>query len=510
MRHLIALPTELLCAIIGFLPLKDRIAVTHVCQVWRKLALEARAELWAQIHWGPSSTMDVLAARLARAGTALIDLRVDVLPWHFPPAPAIIEPYIGQLQSLRIDIVAGPGVGTLRPIIAALLGLLTSRPAPQLISLTIFLDGMEARLTSPLFLNTTPRLRHVHLTCFEYDCAAARHPTVQILRLKTEELHIPRQLDAYLRPFPGLEVLDILGEHYPADPGTGPMAALPARLDALIIRFQTWRPIPTEVLAKIPHGDVKQVEYCEEYADEIAEFRDALSFPIQQEVVIMQGLSGPVQLSISFLLHENEGDSYDFDSVIAYELEYGICTEVIMVDNQRNRRAFSASHKMFTPSFLSQVVVLNIREEDLYIWYLHRRTSDGPARFDALESIVVHSLLEIGDYTEDTSWRSPFFISLPYPTVFEAPRLHSITFTTDEEVTFAPEMISEFLSHFLGRSIETPLELLELRNVRILEHNVAEVARLTLLAPKIAFRGDGLEYEYDVAYLADFDDIDFS
>ncbi|KZV82227.1 hypothetical protein EXIGLDRAFT_729996 [Exidia glandulosa HHB12029] len=506
MRHRIALPTELLCAIIGFLPLKDRIAVTHVCQVWRKLALEARAELWAQIRWGPSSTMDVLAARLARAGTALIDLRVDVLQWRFPPVAAIIEPYIGQLQSLRIQIDA-PG-GSLRPTIAALLGLLTSRPAPQLISLTVFLDGMEARLTSPLFLNTTPRLRHVDFTCFEYVCAAARHPTVKILRLETEELHIPRQLHNYLRPFPGLEALDILSERYLADRGPGPMAALPARLDALIIGFQNRKPVPTEILELIPHGDVKQVEYREDLEDKKPGFRNAPSFPSQDEAIIMQGLQllRPVAFFISFILYDSDGDS----SAITDELENGLCTEVIMVDSLRNRRVFSASHKMFAPSFLSQVVVLNIREEDLYIWYLHRRTSDGPARFDALESLVVHSLLEINDYAEDTSWRSPFFISLPYPTVFEAPRLHSITFTTDEEVTFAPEMISEFLLHFLGRTIETPLELLELRNIRILGHNIAEVARLTLLAPKIDSRDDGLEYEYDVANLADFDDIDFS
>ncbi|KZV82457.1 hypothetical protein EXIGLDRAFT_843673 [Exidia glandulosa HHB12029] len=511
-----ALPAELLCAILAYLPLKSRIAATHVCWSWRKVALQAAADLWAQIYWGLSelSSPNALAARLARAGGAPIDLYLNLTPRQLLTVIDIVAPYIGQLRYLRIRLgrfstgAAGPGI----PVnfsgeTAPLLSLLTRSPAPMLkfLHVSVVNDSLilfMLILNKPLFQNVTPNLAFVNLDGIIYIRSDARHPTVSILRLGSRKLDLPRHLGQLLGPFPGLEVLDIRSGRY----GTlsGSMPTMPAKLRALVLRSMTSQPLPPHILALIPHQGIKQVEYILE-----GDVNQILvhPFPTSAESVLVQDLSRAVETYIDFRPTDREREDWDDDNLD--DFVRGIFTEVIVVDDLGAKRVFNAPHMLFMPDFLNHLHVLSITDTALYIWYQRRRRGQLRARFDTLRLINVYLLDKVADYATDATSHSLFFLPPPYPFVFDAPFLETISLTTHEDVTIAPEMVCDFLVYFLGRSMAPPLDLLELRNVRILEHCVHEVARLTLFAPTIVFYGEGLTWEKDVAHLALEADIDF-
>ncbi|KZV82452.1 hypothetical protein EXIGLDRAFT_754909 [Exidia glandulosa HHB12029] len=495
-----SLPAELLCIIFACLPLKERIAVTHVCHSWRQIALAARTELWAQIHWdGHRESPGSLTARLKRAGSVLIDLQLTLSKQSFDLdlVVAILGPYMHQLHSLKLTQNHRRLTYEDR---VHLRTLLTRDAAPELTSLSVRVrDGLTVE--RPLFDNVTPKLNLVRLDCVRYLCPSGCHPTVTVLAQHLRRFDVVTHLPPALVPFPALEVLDISSRHYVVafDPAYDEQKLLfPPQLDALIIECEDGPLDDPDVLEVLPYESLSEVEYIVT-ADV---HRPAPNFPSWHERELFAGCYSPFS---AYVKSENDQTDEEYEHDVD-----GVRLDVTFLDYDSRKRCFSAPHRMLDPSFLEVLGSLAITEYDLYLWYLRSsQNSASVLRMPDLHSLTIY-LWDADEHKADRGWRSPFFITPPYGRVIDAPGMMYLELSANDAVTFDPVVITDFTAHFLGVQGPSLLEELGLCNVHLLEDRPSDIAHLVYLFQDIYYQVAPALWEDNIAHWSEEPPIDFS
>ena len=156
------------------------ITVTHVCSLWRQVALDHRT-LWTQhrFNLGPEWSTEILR----RAGDTPLTLTFSQGIVPFLPSKVDAADLISQLLPRVSSLTIGDGACT--PTVLESLTL----PAPLISSLSIS-SGHFAVLPRQLFKDIAPRLRHL-LLC---NALPARS-TVALTRLKSLSISIDRHID---------------------------------------------------------------------------------------------------------------------------------------------------------------------------------------------------------------------------------------------------------------------------------------------------------------------------
>ncbi len=187
------------------------ITVTHVCSLWRQVALDHRT-LWA--HHRFNLGLEWTTEMLRRAGDAPLPLSLtfsaEVVP--FPPsqesAADIISRLLPRVSSLTIEEDA---------CTCAVLESLTL-PAPLMSSLTISLrSGHFAVLPRSLFTDVAPKLRHLSLSNALPTWATVAFTCLESLSISvdrhTDMSNIPSYADLFnaLQAMPNLESLMLTG-----------------------------------------------------------------------------------------------------------------------------------------------------------------------------------------------------------------------------------------------------------------------------------------------------------
>ena len=155
------------------------ITVTHVCSLWRQVALEYRT-LWTyhRFNLGPEWTTEMLR----RAGDSPLNLSFSqgIVPFLPPKVDAadIISRLLPRVSGLTID-----GEACTPTVLESL-----TLPAPLISSLTIS-SGHFAVLPRSLFKDIAPKLRHLFLR------NALPLTTVALTRLKGLSISIDRHMD---------------------------------------------------------------------------------------------------------------------------------------------------------------------------------------------------------------------------------------------------------------------------------------------------------------------------
>lgn len=440
----------------------------------------------------------MLEDRLLRAGTALTDLWVDIP--NGVSGIVVLERYMRQLRFLKIRLFSG--WSTAADAAHEICSLLTRGYAPSLEALSICLAG-SSTISQPLFGHHTPKLRFVDFYGLEYKCPSARHPTVTRFCTGFPNLRLPSQLNDVLRPFSMLDVLDVWTPCYLPDitrdfrPSSQPIS-IPPRLDALILRCDSESPISEDVLRLIPHHSVRQVKYVA--AGEVDYHDIPPPFPTDAELNLIQDRVRPFHMAFHTIYDEGHRCAI-YDSVFF---------DIVIVDSVGFKRTFNAPHSSLCPQFMKTLGSLHINETDLHHWLLTITDKHAPPlQLDALAHLAVF-LYESKDYAADNSWRSPFFAALSHGPIIAAPSLRTLTLTAREHTTIAPGTVCDFISAYLGRSDDPPLHCLSLMRVRILEHPLLEVARLTAMVHNIDYDDRCLDWDEDVSCLTKEPDVDFS
>jgi len=183
------------------------ITVTHVCSLWRQVALDYRT-LWTyhRFNLGPEWSTEMLR----RAGDSPLNLTLSQEIVPFLPFKVDAADVISQLLPRVASLTIGDGACT--PIILETL----TRPAPLISSLTIS-SGHFAVLPRSLFKDTAPKLRHLFLRN-----ALPTWTTVALTFLKSLSISIDRHVDTSnipsytdlfntLQAMPDLESLRLTG-----------------------------------------------------------------------------------------------------------------------------------------------------------------------------------------------------------------------------------------------------------------------------------------------------------
>ncbi|KAH9960517.1 hypothetical protein BC827DRAFT_1360324 [Russula dissimulans] len=171
------------------------ITVTHVCRLWRLVALDYR-NLWTHHRFklGLEWTMEMLR----RAGDAPLDLKLSEAVVPFPPSEDRAECVIPLLLSRASALTIEEGACT-----HVVLNTLT-RPAPLLSSLTIN-SGRFDVLPRFLFGDIAPKLHHLSLRN-----ALPTWSAVALTHLKTLSIAIDRHTDTSTNITSYADLLDAL------------------------------------------------------------------------------------------------------------------------------------------------------------------------------------------------------------------------------------------------------------------------------------------------------------
>lgn len=156
------------------------ITVTHVCNLWRQVALDHRT-LWTdhQFNLGLEWTTEMLR----RAGDAPLNLTFSEATVPFPPSKECAAEIISQLLPRVSSLTIEEGAYS-RAVLESL-----TVPAPLMSSLTIT-SGHLAVLPQSLFTDVAPKLRHLFLCN-----ALPTWTSVALTCLKILTISIDRHMD---------------------------------------------------------------------------------------------------------------------------------------------------------------------------------------------------------------------------------------------------------------------------------------------------------------------------
>ncbi|EJD50778.1 hypothetical protein AURDEDRAFT_159925 [Auricularia subglabra TFB-10046 SS5] len=473
----LSLPPELWCSIFSCLPLRSRIAVSHVCHSWRKIALDAPKDLWAQIHWDNSvSTTAVLSARLERAGSALIDLSIVVAREHgYQTVAGLLRRYIPQLRFLGIMINSR----TSDECCFSLVDALTSVGAPNL---DVFSMCANVCIDQPLFNSDAPLLRHVELDTVLLDAPDMQFDLVTTVSFSAYEIDLYETVPLFQSLFPACEIVRLRAEEFPEPDSPRKMVPWRDYSCGLILHGCSWDALSPGALKYIEHTEISIVEYVVESSDDPA---NRLPFPHGGEVPLVNSLRMP-EYRVSFETHDEDGITV---LELAFEDEDGL------------RRVFigpyASLRSTVSPAFLSMLTSLDVNEHDLAARFLNdipphelgawgRR--GGVMRRIALPYLrkLTLFLLNLGHHEAGDNYDSPFLLcGVPAAHRMDVPHLVELHLTCIDQVRLAPEMVSEFVQLRLG-GVQR-LDLISLHNVRMLENRVDAVAELLTLATEFEF-----------------------
>ena len=185
------------------------ITVTHVCRLWRQIALEHPA-LWTDQRFNLG--LEWTAEMLCRAGNAPLNLTFSEEVVPFPPSEDDAATIISKLHRRVSTLTVGEGAFT-----PAVLNALTLQ-APLISSLNISsASGKLVILPRALFADSVPKLRHLFLRNILPIWTAPVLTGLKSLCLRinchTDVGDVPSYTDLFdaLRAMPGLESLELGG-----------------------------------------------------------------------------------------------------------------------------------------------------------------------------------------------------------------------------------------------------------------------------------------------------------
>ena len=216
------LPNEILIHIFFFLRLDtrhgrhedwSRLTITHVCRLWREVAL-CCPHLWSEVT--SVRCLDGIQELVYRAKDTELTIDIDET---FPIIDGTVDallPHIGHTATLKLDADGSRAFDIGSPRDSQWYhSLLTSKPAPVLQTLQLGYFRFPYKFPSDLFLGITPRLRSLSLNHCLVDFSSPlfqcelRHLTLLKIRTVDESDLMPGLLDT-LRGLPCLHDLHLL------------------------------------------------------------------------------------------------------------------------------------------------------------------------------------------------------------------------------------------------------------------------------------------------------------
>ncbi|EJD47598.1 hypothetical protein AURDEDRAFT_123488 [Auricularia subglabra TFB-10046 SS5] len=199
------LPRELFLQILTHVPLCDRIAVTHICQHWRTVAIGA-PELWCEFDGAleRKGGLDHVLAVLSRSGNAPLSLYL-VVSGSYDSFGDLLRTHMGHMKflDLRLDFEFARGEFTMliQPLLRALM-----EPAPLLKDLRIQITRLpripaeDTYLPDALFAHSAPVLRSVILGGLAiYPRPYEAFSAVRMLRIAQLEVDFLRVIELHPR-----------------------------------------------------------------------------------------------------------------------------------------------------------------------------------------------------------------------------------------------------------------------------------------------------------------------